>query len=217
VPSGYPALSASNIFRIAAGEHITFRTAAGVLVGTAKVTTTVDVTSAAAVTVAVEPLTFALALTDVAYMYRYFVLTGLNMVDRQGQDTSEDTTKLKSGQQSQDAVTSRKVSLSVTTFSNRADKGLWQALYPYGTRELKDLLVGLYAQPGQLAIVGMGNVTNLTLPLNPTAKIKITATINMVAPYTEFPIRSEVQPASLLAQHDVWAEYLGFAPLTQFA
>lgn len=216
VPAGYPALSATNPFRLHAKDALTIRTAAGVLVTTAIVTETKDFTSSTNQTVQVEPLLAAVAVGDLALAWLGYPMFGVTTLNLQADDASVDTTKLKGGVQGSMAVTNRSLNVSIEMLSNQSDSGLWRVLQPYASLTTKDIFATIYMPPGHFAFVGMGNLTAFSINAAAKEKVRISVTFNAVSPFNTFPIRSAVQPATRLAIHDQYAEY-SLRALTDFA
>jgi hypothetical protein len=206
-PAGYPALTAVP-FHIDAGTVITFRTTAGVLVKRVTVTEAIDINTAPA-TVQITATPGAVGATDVALLYNRFLLLGATGVNQQGNDSTVDTTKLANGIQGSMDITKRIVQVSVDGLVNSADKGLWRALYPYSTEKANPLFTYVFCNPGWNSVVGMANYSSFSINSQQGEKIRITAQGNFIAPYNQFPIRSEVSPATDLAIHDAYAEYVG--------
>lgn len=215
-PSGYPAISVAEPFRLRTKDVLTFRSSVGALLGTAIVAETKFFTAAAAQTVKIQPAATAIASGSIALAYLQYVIEGVTSVDVKGNDNLVDVTKVASNGQSSQAVTSRAVMVDVSFLVNAADDGLWEALQPYSTLQIKDVWASVFMSPGQLAFAGMGNLSSFTQTAAAKEKIRGSVSFNATAPYSQFTIRSKVRDTVRLGYHDAIAEY-SMIPLTAFA
>jgi hypothetical protein len=199
-PAGAPAPTVADPFYLYQGTVLTFNP--GGTPVEVKVLQTVALNSlVAGVPVAIEPPAAAVAAASNADLYRFHVLEGIQGVNAQANDESEDTTKNKDGIQKSESVVSRGITYSLTTFLNKNDRGLWTTAKKLLTNGGQDGFISVYGLPG-LFDVGMGTFMNGSIDRQAKSKAKMSFDVMLNAPYNQFSLYSTETPArqALLAE-----------------
>lgn len=207
-PVGAPAPTVADPFYLYAGTVLTFN-AATTPVEIKVLQTTALTTATAGVAVAIEDAPAIVATASNADLYRFHVLEGIQGVNGQSNDESEDTTKNKDGIQKSESVVSRGITYSFTTFLNKSDRGLWATAKKLTTNGGQDGLISVYGLPG-LFDVGMATFMNGSIDRQAKSKAKMSFDAMLNAPYDQFSLRS-TETAARQALLDELARLWGYS------
>lgn len=213
-PVGAPAPTATDPFYLYQGTVLTFNP--GTTPVEIKVLSTVALDAlAAGVSVVIAPPAAAVAAASNADLYRFHVLEGIQGVNAQANDESEDVTKNKDGIQISDDVTARGLSYSLTTFLNKTDRGLWATAKKLTSNNGSKGFISVYGLPGLLD-VGMASFMNGSIDRQAKSKAKMTMDVKFNAPFNQFNLFS-VETVARKALLTEAARLWGYSIVTDFA
>lgn len=152
----------------------------GVVKGVATVTDDINVvavTAGTAVAVAVEPLTVALAIGDLAKTWGLIRLLGADGFDININAGTEPTSKLASGLKGENETISLMADTNLSTILEPDDYGFWTILHTAGTTGRTFFI--LNSKPGGTAIWGEAQTGNYTRPGQKQSVQKATLAVNM--------------------------------------
>jgi hypothetical protein len=182
-PVGAPIPSVADPFFLYAGTVLTFGLVEIKVLANAELNSTVGVP----VTIAAAPAAVAIAAT--ADLYNFHVIESVTSVDETASDESEDVTKNKDGIQKSEDVTSRGLTISITSTLNATDRGLWVAMHNLINNGGEKGLVSLYGLPGLLT-VGQASFMEGTINRTAKQKAKLNARLMFSAPFKRFNLKS---------------------------